>query len=302
MRSKLSVAIDTAVLFLVVGILVFAWVRFYTREVLISALVGATLAGLVCYLVVFLGSKRANKLRLTKQEQGQISALSTNLRFTSNDDILAFLTKVLTNSHSVSNCADFLIIEPNSSQNQVHSTLHSTSKNSNSSPTHEQTSTQQSAKKLFDSDDEILLAPYFTKPKIDSVYLAYVIKCANKLDLRHVALLGLGFEDEVISFSKQIRNIKIELVPIENFYHDYLAGTEITLPCAVDISRPKLKYRELLSYAFSPARARHYLLFGLLIILMSFLVPFKIYYLISGSILCIVALIVRVAPLLKKQN
>ena len=275
MRSKLSIIIDTTVLFIVISLIVFAWVRFYTREVLISALAGVTISGLVSYLIVFLSKKRANKIILNKLEKDQATALLLNLRFTPSDKITDFLATVLKKSHPVEVCADFLILDANSAQNQPHSTLHSTEK--------------------------MLFAPYFTR-KIDMPYFIYVYKCAITLNIKHIAFVGAEFDSEVTNFAKQINGYTFEFIDFYKFYDEFIKNSGVQLPVVIDVTKPKMQWIELVRYAFSPARTRHYLLFGLLIILMSFLVPFKIYYLVLGSILCSIALIVRVIPLLKKQN
>ena len=275
MRSRLSIILDTVILFAVLWLLFFAWIRFYTRNVLVSIIAGTILAGLVVFLVLFLNKKRSDKINLNKQQKDEISRLLLNLRFTPLEQISKYFVKVLEKTHTTVLCNDFVILKENSAQNDTHSTLHSTEK--------------------------MLFAPYFTR-KIDMPYFTYIYKCAVALNIKHVAFVGAEFDSEVTNFAKQINGYTFEFIDFYKFYDEFIKNSGAQLPIVIDITKPKREWRELVQYAFNPARARNYLLFGLLIILCSFLVPFKIYYLISGSILCLTALLVRVVPLLRKNQ
>ena len=275
MRSRLSIILDTVILFVVLWLLFFAWIRFYTRNVLVSIIAGTILAGLVVFLVLFLNKKRSDKLNLNKQQKDEISRLLLNLRFTSLEQISKYFVKVLEKTHATVLCNDFIILKENSAQNGTHSILHSTEK--------------------------MLFAPYFTR-KIDMPYFTYIYKCAVALNIKHVAFVGAEFDSEVTNFTKQINGYTFEFIDFYKFYDEFIKNSGAQLPVIIDVTKPKREWRELVQYAFSPARARNYLLFGLLIILCSFLVPFKIYYLVSGSILCLTALLVRVVPLLRKNQ
>ena len=81
MRSRLSIILDTVILFAVLWLLFFAWIRFYTRNVLVSIIAGTILAGLVVFLVLFLNKKRSDKLNLNKQQKDEVSRLLLNLCF-----------------------------------------------------------------------------------------------------------------------------------------------------------------------------------------------------------------------------
>lgn len=276
MRTKLSIILDSVVLFAVLWLLFFAWIRFYTRNVLVSVIAGTILAGLIVFLVLFLNKKRSDKLTLSKQQRDAACRLLLNLRFTSVEQISRYFALVLEKTHSTVLRNDFLILKENTAQNGMHSTLHST--------------------------DKILFAPYFTKDKIDMPYFTYIYKSMVALNIKHAAFVGAEFDSEVTNFAKQINGYTFEFIDFYKFYDEYIKDSGVQLPVVIDITKPKREWRELVRYAFSPARARNYLLFGLLIILCSFLVPFKIYYLVSGSILCLIALLVRVVPLLRKNQ
>ena len=276
MRTKLSIVLDSVILFAVLWLLFFAWIRFYTRNMLVSIVAGTILAGLIVFLVLFLNKKRSDKLNLSKQQKDKASRLLLNLRFTSVEQISRYFATILEKTHTTVLCNDFVILKENSAQNSMHSILHSTNK--------------------------MLLAPYFTKDKIDMPYFTYIYKCAAAINIKHVAFVGAEFDSEVINFARQINGYTFEFIDFYKFYDEYIKDSGVQLPVVIDITKPKMQWRELVQYAFSPARARNYLLFGLLIILCSFLVPFKIYYLVSGSILCLIALLVRVVPLLRKNQ
>lgn len=272
MRTKFSLILDSFVLFLCVGLLMFAWVKFYTKSVLLSLIVSILVATLILFITSTIYKKRTAKLNLKKEEKKQVDYLNLNLFFTPKAEVLQYFENALKQKYQVSKTMDCLILKGNTSQNDKHTTLHST-----------------------------LFAPFYDKEKLDYSTLLHFYRIAKINNLDNIIICANDFDDDVKNIAKQIKNLTIKLLDTTQIYSTYLKA-QPQLPQAVDITKKKLKQMELLRYAFSPARARHYLLFGLLLLLTSFLVPFKIYYLIFGSILCVTALFVKLYPILKKNR
>lgn len=271
MRSKFSLILDSTILFVTISLLIFAWVRFYTKSIAISLIIGILIGTLVITLTFILYRKRTKHIKIKKEEKSKIEYLALNLPFTTKTNLLDFFKSSLQNNFNVSIQNDFLILKENNSQNSAHNTLHST-----------------------------IFVPYFDKNKLDMDIISLYIKIAQISKIFSITFCAKDFDDDVKSFVKQVENYDIKLLDLTEFYCNY--AKNIQLPQVLDITKPKLTKNELVNYAFSPARARHYLLFGLLIILTSFLVPFKIYYLISGSTLCLTALLVKLIPILKNKH
>ncbi len=273
MQNKLSLVIDSAVLFVGVGVLIFSWVRFYTKSITLSLVAGVIIACMILLSFIYIYNKRNAKQNIKKAEQKQFEQFKFNLFFTPKAQTLDYFSSILGKTKNIEKHSDYLILKENSAQNDTHSTLHST-----------------------------IFFAFFDKEKLDfSTFLTfYRIAIINNLD--DIIICANAFEEDVKSNASKIRNMHATLLPLTQFFKENQSAIIANpFPIVADTLKPKLSKNEILRYAFSPARARNYLLFGLMILLTSFLVPFKIYYLIMGSLLCLTALFVKVIPLLKKQ-
>ncbi|MBQ7977195.1 MAG: hypothetical protein IJ301_01160 [Clostridia bacterium] len=272
MRSRFSLFVDAIILFLALWLLFFAWIRFYAKTVAISALAGATLSGLIVYLVFFLGYKRNLKINLSKTEKKNAQTLALNLNFTPISQVLEFFSACLDKDYQISEiCANSLVLTPNSAQNSAHSTMHST-----------------------------LFVPFYENKKFALSHLSTVFKLAKAKGISEVIICADEVESDVKIFTKQLNGWKFSFMDTLEFYGQY-AKDKSPLPAVLDVDKPKLQRKEIIAYALNPARARHYLLFGFLLLATSFIVPFKIYYLLWGSLMCVIALLIKVIPILKKE-
>lgn len=92
-----------------------------------------------------------------------------------------------------------------------------------------------------------------------------------------------NFEKEAFVFANSL-NIKIELWN-KNTFVNKLNLSHKTLNCPILALKPVKNYHYFIKYAFSPSRFKSYLLMGLVLIISSFFVLFRIYYLIFGTLL-----------------
>ena len=270
MRSKFAKVIDSIVLATVFSILIYAWMRFYTKNTSMSIVVGICSGLLIMAVLNIVFYNKEQKLHINKQTKSNAEKLSLNLLCSTTTQINDFFSLILSDKSKLKRNKNYLILEENSAQNDTHSTVHNT-----------------------------LIFPKYEKETFNLDDLFNIIKSANKLNVLELKIFSPTISDEAKTFAKQVNNYKIEFVDKYQLYNNYVANKfENEQPKAIDISKPKLNYMGLLHYAVNQKRTRHYLLFGLLILLMSFLVPFKIYYLVLGSLLCLIALIVKIAPII----
>ena len=274
MRSNFAKVLDSIILALVFSVLTYAWMRFYTKNTSMSIVVGICSGLLIMAVLNIIFYNREQKLNINKTTKSNAEKLSLNLLCSTQSEINTFFAQILDSLGKIKKSKNYLEIKENSAQNDLHSTMHST-----------------------------LIFPEFNKENFTLEDLFRVIKTATKLNAKEIKIFAPTIDETAKTFAKQINNFKIDFVDKYSLYNNYIAGKfENALIEKIDISKPKINYAGLLRYAVNQKRARHYLLFGLLIILMSFLVPFKIYYLVLGSLLCLIALIVKIAPILAEHK
>ncbi len=270
MRSNFAKIIDSIVLVVVITVLTFSWLRFYTKNTTLSLVAGICVGLMFMAIFNLICHNRETKLNINKATKAGAEKLNLNLLGATTQEILDFFELIFNKDYIVTKNSNFLILKPNSAQNELHSTLHST-----------------------------IISPNFNKSKFELNDLFPILKVARQLKINEIKIYAPDFSDDSLSLIKQLNNFKIST---HNQYELYNEIKDLNFTQTLDISKPKINYLGLLKYAISPRRARHYLFFGLIILGTSFMVPYKIYYLILGSILCLTALIVKIAPLIKTKK
>lgn len=265
MRSNFAKIIDSIVLLFATFILMFAWVRFYTHNLFISLAVGAITSILVCIIINhFLHKKEQSSIKTSTQKR-VAESIAFNLLGATHSEVLDYLALTLKKENcNISRADNYLKREYYSAQKELHSTI---------------------------------IIPLFHKTKVDIDDIIPCLKLARTLNISNLEIYCATYSQEAANFIKKINNIHFTLY---NQYELYGLLESPTPLKTLDTGTKKPSIMELLSFALNPKRAKNYLGFGILILICSMVVPFKIYYLVMGSILCITAAVVLLLPILKK--
>lgn len=270
MKSVLAKWLDSITILAVGFVLLFAWVRFYSKDAVLSAVVAAGLSGVICFCINRFCDKRERKMLGSKTDKKNAEMLGLNLLGSTNDEILDFFAKALADTDkTVEKCKNCLKMEYYSAQNSMHSTAHSTS-----------------------------IFPIFHKMQVEQNDLILVLKIARDMGANCIQIYGIDISADAKTFASKIKNMDIQFF---DQYHLYSISKHVHPPVSLNTESIRLTFGDYLKFALDKARARNYLLFGLILLASSFLVPYKIYYLVSGSILCITALAVRLYPHKKER-
>lgn len=108
-------------------------------------------------------------------------------------------------------------------------------------------------------------------------------------DLDNITILCSNANNNLKHYINAL-NIKIDILNSENAIIKYQLK-EQDLNCFIHEIKPIKNYKFFIEYALSPARAKSYLMLGLILLISSFFVLYKIYYLIFGTILLTLAII-----------
>ena len=270
MRNIFAKFIDSIAILTTTFVLIFAWIRFCTRDITISVIVGTVCAGVICFLINFLAERRERKKIGSLTEKKSAEALGISLLGATNSEILDYFYAVFTPlGKNITKQQNYLEMEYYSAQNDMHSTLHTT-----------------------------IIYPFFHKSVLDYDDLILIIKLTRTRKQSKVRVYTVSASVEAKSLAKKIHNLDIQ---IYDQYDLYALGKGIPTPITIDTKITKLGFTDYIKFAFDKSRARNYLLFGVILLATSFIVPYKIYYLIMGSILCLTAFTVRILPLIKKR-
>lgn len=275
MRSILAKFVDSVSILLVGFILVFAWVRFYSGDITLSVIVALFASVILCVSIHYFSTKNERKKINSQKEKRAAQSLATSLLGATKTELVDYFERIFSqNAKIIAKGPNYLVFEPILAQDSqyyaMHSTMHST-----------------------------FIFPCFCKIKIELDDLLEAIQLARSAHQKNIEIFGIEFSPEVKTFAQKIKNLNITFF---DQYDLYKIAKNIRAPITIDTRVTTMNYSDYIRFAFDAKRAKNYLLFGLILLGTSFLVPYKIYYLITGSLLCFTALAVRIAPLIIQKR
>lgn len=126
--------------------------------------------------------------------------------------------------------------------------------------------------------------------------------CSNFLNSKkEIILLCPSFDEQTQKLYKQIKNLKITLYDAQQTYLNFVKNHAFPSEIIFE-KKEKLDFRGLLSFMLNKDRTKNYFLLGLVLIISSFFVWFKIYYLVFGSILLFMAFLTILLAYKKKSK
>lgn len=271
MRNVFAKIIDSISVLSVSFVLIFAWIRFYTHDITLSLIVGSICSAIICFIVNYFFYKREHQKIGSAKNKKNAENLGIALLGATNDEILEYFFNVFNkDGNKLQKRQNYLELEYYSAQNDMHSTLHST-----------------------------IVYPFFHKTELGLDDLILIIKLIRSVNKTEIKIFDISTNNEAKEFASKIKNLNIQFF---DQYDLYSMSNSTTAPITIDTQIAKLNYRDYLKFAFDKSRSKNYLLFGLILLISSFFVPYKIYYLIIGSLLCFTSLCVRIVPLIRKQK
>ncbi len=154
-------------------------------------------------------------------------------------------------------------------------------------------------KNYIETESEIIY-PFFEKSELEINNLSTIYKQISSP--KNIVILCGTARSDCLALAKRINNKKITIYDSEKTYQTFLKNS-IMPPTEIEFSNSKkLAIKELLHYAIGKNRAKNYSIMGILLVVSSFFVKFKIYYLVVGSILLLLALLTLLLPYFRKQK
>lgn len=130
----------------------------------------------------------------------------------------------------------------------------------------------------------------FIKFDFEKVNKAYIVKIFNKLDSGEIAeIYSEDYDKEVTDFAKLFKGRIVLKDGKDTFALLEKNGLLPETTLSINAQKPKADFSLLLN----KKRAKNYLFFGLSFVILSYIVPIKIYYLIFGGIFLALSLVLR---------
>ena len=166
-------------------------------------------------------------------------------------------------------------------------------------------------KKIIEKENKVKKTKNFLETETQIFYPIFNVEklnfnkfceiCSNFLNnKKEIIILCPSFDEQTQKLYKQIKNMKITLYDAQQTYLNFIKNSDFPTPIVFE-KKEKLDFHGLLNFMLNKERTKNYFLLGLVLIVSSFFVWFKIYYLVSGSILLVLA-ILTILLAYKKKN
>ena len=243
-------------------LIVYAWLNFYIRDLNTTFFLSIIFALAFTYVLFYILNKLQNKKHITTNKMKEIEKNFLAFRLMSLKEKLNFLQKILSKSYDTKLLKNILSY---TKDNQNFSLIIATQKS------------------VISQEDLINLIE------------EHNIKTNNLIIICQDYLSNIN--------NKLIRNLNIEFVNKEKLFTEYFEPNNIYPDCSI-LNEKSLKpnFKSVAKNFLKKEKSKQYFWLGFVLIFSSFILPFKIYYLIFGSAFIICCILCKIIPLVKNSN
>ena len=252
-KLKLSIIIDFLFRNTLIFLLIYAWTIFYLNDWIIALIVAALASLLICFALDKIKGARTERKKLSIKEREQSEAISLQLLFSTEAESLEYFTRLLSQTHQVS---------------VVNKTITYT-----------------------DNNQKTVWVPCYQDAQLTHLQLSDAVKHAKQKKADQLVIVCPTCSPEMLKLASNIKDVNTTVLNQAQLYHTYIKPANILPTEKIALKgATRLTIKDLISYAFSGKRTKSFAYLGLILILCSFFVVFKLYYLIMGSILLVFAI------------
>lgn len=253
-KFKFSNIVDTAFISVVTFLIIFAWIQFFIKNLLLSIMVSAVLAIGIIFLIRWFKLRKYSSTQAKVNRNSNLELFKLAISTMSSTKLGSIIKKLLPNKYFPrTNKGDINFIKDNS--------------------THSFT---------FYYSNEL------TEPKL--------LELIKTKPAQNLTIFCLNYTQEVKSIATAFKNKNITLVSIEQLF-DIFNSKNIQVDTShIDLTKHKITFKQMLKSATSRNKSKSYFTCGIILLLTSLIIPYKIYYVIFSSILFALSLLCRFKP------
>ncbi|MCL2540539.1 MAG: hypothetical protein FWE53_03890 [Firmicutes bacterium] len=260
---KLSRAIDFLFRNAIIFLLIYAWIIFWLQDWIAATAISAVTSVAICFAIDKIKGGKLEKKRLTAKEAEAIEKSALQLMFTPDTETAAYFKLLL-------------------------STMHETVLTKN-------------VLSYTNNNNKTVFIPCYRDTALTVQQLAEAVKTAIKNKADNLIIACSTYPPEVEKLAGTIKSIPVTLMNHRQIYQLYIKPSSIELPRIVELKgTARLTVKDLFRYAFSGKRTKSFAFLGLILLISSYFVMFKLYYLITGSLLLVCAIISHING--RRQN
>ena len=123
-----------------------------------------------------------------------------------------------------------------------------------------------------------------------------ILEILKTYNCNNIVIFCSGYNRQVKEISTSFNNISVELISLEQLY-EIFNKNDVNIPTDnITLNQPKSTLKQILKRSVSREKSKGYFISGIILLISSILVPYKIYYLVFSSLLIILSLVCRIKP------
>ena len=135
---------------------------------------------------------------------------------------------------------------------------------------------------IFTKDNKTNIYTFFFSELLTDSKLLEIIK--NK-HADNITIFCVGYNQNTLLVSQAITNIKIKLITLDELYKICEANNISVNTDHIDLTSHKMHIKDILKGFISPNKSKGYFISGLITLLTSLIIPYRIYYVVFSTIL-----------------
>lgn len=265
-NNKLFKLISTLFRILVIYLVLFVWIRYFSHSFYVSLFLSCVLTFFVDIIIRLLSIQRNKKKISLEKEKKLIDRYNNALMFSDDNEVLDFFYRLALVSHNAEKKSNFVLVK---------------SKESN-----------------------IVLFPFITFRSFSCDDLIYILNNLKNVTCNKIVICTNKLDEEAKKVAQKFGN-KIQILDKEETYYLLMKEYNTFPDRQIEfVEKEKLSFNSILTLALNKKRTKSYLLTSILLLLSSFVVKYNIYYVVTSSILLVLSFISFCNPKFnkKKQN
>lgn len=125
---------------------------------------------------------------------------------------------------------------------------------------------------------------------------ASILEILKTINCDNIVIFCSSYSKQAKEISTSFSNISVELINLEQLYEIFHKNNIKISTDNICLNQPKTTLKQILKRFISREKSKGYFISGLILLISSMLVPYKIYYLVFSSILIILSLACRIKP------
>ncbi len=267
-------------------IFAFIWANYYVRDYRHAFNISVLVTSLFFLGYTLIYNYKSKKSHFSKIDAEQIDKCSKNILLQKASEQLDFFARIFEKNNTLTKHKYYLKFENPLQKNLPDLTSKENIDAYSNAP----------------SNKKAIIIPIFNKLKINE---DDIINILNKIDSTSACVIVFCNEyvPENPTFFNQIEELDLEVLNIKDIYKKYLQPQNIYPKCKYSIkNNSSIKYSQLIFLATKQEKAKNYFFIAIILMFFSLFTRYSIYYIISGTLLLILAFLCQTNVLGKKMG